>query len=138
MKGKKVAKTQQKSEGSFEKLVKQKLESKKKREAKKADLLKRMELQIRRSKFTDKRLGEHNPNISTDQKMLMRFTRERSKVRKGKKFNLDDDEGDEFAGLTHMGKNIDDIDDFKEPIGHSDYSDSEEDNSNYMIDYRNE
>ena len=112
---------------AFEKLVKQRLESRKKRDAKKAELINKIESQIRRSKLTDKRLGERNPHISSEQKMLMRFTRERMKAKKAKKFDLDDD--DDFVGLTHLGQNVDEIDDFKEPIKHSEDSENEEDNS---------
>jgi len=121
---------------AFEKLVHQKLESKQKREAKKAEILRKMESQIRRSKISDKRLGQHNPNISNDKKMLMRFTRERMKANKAKKFDLEEGgEEDEFIGLTHMGKSIDEIDDFKEKIEHSDeddYSDRELEKRNFI------
>eukprot|EP00826_Nyctotherus_ovalis_P013245 TRINITY_DN13549_c0_g1_i14.p1 TRINITY_DN13549_c0_g1~~TRINITY_DN13549_c0_g1_i14.p1 ORF type:complete len:214 (-),score=64.58 TRINITY_DN13549_c0_g1_i14:176-817(-) len=128
MKRKQVGKSNNsETSGAFEKLVKQKLESRKKRDAKKAELVRRMESQVRRSKLVDKRLGEHNPHISSEQKMLMRFTRERMKTRKAKKFDLDDD--DDFVGLTHLGKSVDEIDDFKEPIEHSDNSESEGENN---------
>eukprot|EP00826_Nyctotherus_ovalis_P013248 TRINITY_DN13549_c0_g1_i4.p1 TRINITY_DN13549_c0_g1~~TRINITY_DN13549_c0_g1_i4.p1 ORF type:complete len:222 (-),score=63.67 TRINITY_DN13549_c0_g1_i4:176-841(-) len=140
MKRKQVGKSNNsETSGAFEKLVKQKLESRKKRDAKKAELVRRMESQVRRSKLVDKRLGEHNPHISSEQKMLMRFTRERMKTRKAKKFDLDDD--DDFVGLTHLGKSVDEIDDFKEPIEHSDNSESEGENSKslaYVVDLNEE
>ena len=111
---------QEKEPSAFEKLVKQKVESRQKRESKKADILKTMEQQVRKNKISDKRWGQNNPNISADKKMLMRFTKERMKVRKAKRFDLDDDHDDKIVGLTHMGKSIDEIDDFKEAIEKSD------------------
>ncbi|AMD20488.1 HDL256Cp [Eremothecium sinecaudum] len=63
----------------------------------------------------DKRFGERNKNLTPEEIMLERFTKERqanSRKEKKRLFNLDDEEddgdGDGFGALTHMGKTIGD------------------------------
>lgn len=88
----------------------------------------------------DRRFGEGNSKLSTEEKMLERFTRERlSKASKSSMYNLDDDDNidftdDVFSGLTHLGQSLSgkdtiDDDDFfskKRPAGEDD--DAEEAN----------
>lgn len=69
----------------------------------------------RTGNFIDRRFGERNRNLSTEEKMIERFSRERIRVNKKKAtFNLNDDTDDysHTLTLTHHGKNIDDIESF--------------------------
>lgn len=72
----------------------------------------------RTSEFIDRRFGERNREISSEEKMLERFSRERIRSSKKKSvFNLQEpvDTQDDYSHtltLTHRGKNIDDLDDF--------------------------
>lgn len=61
--------------------------------------------------FVDRRFGENgSDNLSLEDKMLERFTRERqSRAGKSSMFNLDDAEEE---GLTHYGKSLNDLDDY--------------------------
>ena len=75
-------------------------------------LLKEFHSRKSASQFIDRRFGEFNQNMSTEEKMLKRFAKERVTVsRKNRKtlFNLED--GNE---LTHLGKNLDEIDEFSD------------------------
>ncbi|PVU98036.1 hypothetical protein BB561_000142 [Smittium simulii] len=61
----------------------------------------------------DRRFGEKNPELSYEEKMLERFTKEKQKkVRKNDLYNLSDNESGDEAPLTHMGQSLADIDDF--------------------------
>ncbi|CEP62560.1 snoRNA-binding rRNA-processing protein NOP14 LALA0_S05e08350g [Lachancea lanzarotensis] len=75
----------------------------------------------------DRRFGEKNKDLTEEEKMLERFTRERQAQSSSKKksiFNLDDDENEDFptAGsedlyggtLTHYGKSLAVEDDFED------------------------
>ncbi|SCU81347.1 LAME_0B06634g1_1 [Lachancea meyersii CBS 8951] len=77
--------------------------------------------------LTDRRFGERNKNLTEEEKMLERFTRERQAQSSSKKslFNLeDDDEGDDFGAagdedlyggtLTHYGQSLALEDDFQD------------------------
>lgn len=78
--------------------------------------------------IVDRRFGEKNKHLSSEEKMLERFTRERQHQSSSKKslFNLDDDEDDDIYGekLTHYGKSLALEDDFDEgDLGLSDDND---------------
>ncbi|KAJ2963022.1 hypothetical protein NQZ79_g2018 [Umbelopsis isabellina] len=61
--------------------------------------------------IVDKRFGESNSNLTPEEKMLERFTKEQQKqTRSTSLFNLDDDE----ENLTHYGQSLANIDDFDE------------------------
>lgn len=63
--------------------------------------------------IVDRRFGENNKGMSVEEKMLIRFTRERQKkVTKSSLFNLDDDE--DSMTLTHFGNSLALEDDFDE------------------------
>jgi len=69
---------------------------------------KRITTQLKASKssniFTDKRFGENDPALSLEEKMFMRFQKERSsRLRSSKLFNLDDDDTPGEL-LTHKGQ----------------------------------
>ena len=87
----------------------------------------------RNSQFVDTRIGETSSRLTEDDKMKLRYMRvqkeELNKTvsamksgRKTAKFNLSDDEGDNdaFNFMTHKGKKIEELDDFKEQIDNSD------------------
>ena len=61
--------------------------------------------------FVDRRFGENGQDdLSMEEKMLERFTRERqSRAGKSSLYNLDDAEEE---GLTHYGKSLNDLDDY--------------------------
>lgn len=67
----------------------------------------------------DKRFGEDDPNMTPEDKMLERFTREKqSKSKGGAMFNLED------ADLTHYGQSLAGLEDFDETeLGYSDDDD---------------
>ncbi|KAG2186157.1 hypothetical protein INT43_002595 [Umbelopsis isabellina] len=61
--------------------------------------------------IVDKRFGESDSNLTPEEKMLERFTKEQQKqTRSTSLFNLDDDE----ENLTHYGQSLANIDDFDE------------------------
>lgn len=70
----------------------------------------------KRNEFRDRRLGEQDPTLSLEDKMMARFQSERKrKLRNASAFNLQDsdqegDEEDEELFLTHGGQKIDDYD----------------------------
>ncbi|KAL2017494.1 hypothetical protein VTK56DRAFT_2036 [Thermocarpiscus australiensis] len=58
----------------------------------------------------DRRFGEDNPNLSLEEKMIERYTREQQrKHKKSSMFDLEEDD-ESTAGLTHMGKPLFDDD----------------------------
>ncbi|KAG0321587.1 nucleolar complex protein 14 [Dissophora globulifera] len=65
----------------------------------------------------DKRFGEDDPNMTPEDKMLERFTREKqSRAKGGAMFNLDEE-----TDLTHYGQSLAGLDDFDETeLGYSD------------------
>ena len=79
----------------------------------------------RRGGIIDKRFGENNPNMTPEEKMLERFTREKQKSSRttgGSMFNLEDD--DEDLSLTHYGQSLSNMDDFDDAgLGLSDEED---------------
>lgn len=57
----------------------------------------------------DRRFGENDKNMTPEEKMLERFTRERqSQTSKNSLYNLEDDDGSDNDGitLTHYGKTL--------------------------------
>ncbi|KAK8236221.1 nucleolar protein 14 [Phyllosticta capitalensis] len=54
----------------------------------------------------DRRIGENDPTMTPEEKMLERFTRERSR-KKGNVFNLEDDADEEEVQFTHGGMPLD-------------------------------
>ncbi|KAJ3321471.1 nucleolar complex protein 14 [Boothiomyces sp. JEL0866] len=65
----------------------------------------------RENVLVDRRFGERDPGMSTEDKMLERFMKEKTKKMKaGTSFNLEDDE----EVLTHMGQSLDNITSFDE------------------------
>ncbi|KAB2577806.1 rRNA maturation protein [Lasiodiplodia theobromae] len=55
----------------------------------------------------DRRIGENDPNMSVEDKMMERFTREKSRKKGAGLFDLEDDEEQEEVQLTHMGRALD-------------------------------
>ncbi|KAI9289340.1 nucleolar protein 14 [Umbelopsis sp. AD052] len=77
----------------------------------KKTLLKEMKNKGKAGGIMDKRFGEENPNLTPEEKMLERFTKEKQKqTRSTSLFNLDDDE----ENLTHYGQSLANMDDFDE------------------------
>lgn len=72
------------------------------------------QLKNRRGGINDKRFGERDKNLTEEEKMLERFTRERQSQskRKANLYNLDDDDdNDEYSNgfgdhLTHLGNDL--------------------------------
>jgi hypothetical protein len=90
----------------------------------------------RNSQIIDNRIAEKSSKLSEDDKMKLRYMREQKEQlkkevgmarqnRKRMKFNLDGETGneDDFNFLTHHGKKIEDLDDFKDKIDDSDDED---------------
>ncbi|AEO53967.1 hypothetical protein MYCTH_2295937 [Thermothelomyces thermophilus ATCC 42464] len=76
----------------------------------------------------DRRFGENNPNLSLEEKMIERFTREQQrKHKKISAFDLEDDD-EPMGGLTHMGKPLfdDDGDDGDDAVPVKDDFDEED------------
>ncbi len=91
-----------------------------------ATLLPELARRAKTSAFVDRRFGERDRNMTQEEKMLERFAKERKRKANlpglGKKkrsiFNLDADEeygGESLASLTHLGQDVDDIEEFSDP-----------------------
>jgi len=77
----------------------------------KKTLLKELKNKGKTGGIVDKRFGEDNPNLTPEEKMQERFTKEKQKqTRSTSLFNLEDDE----ENLTHYGQSLANIDDFDE------------------------
>merc|ERR1719481_60459 len=77
----------------------------------KETLLQEYQLKNKSNMFLDKRIGEMDSNLSSEDKMIARFTAERMRgAGKTSIFNLGDDHN-----LTHGGEQIDHIDRFEDP-----------------------
>ncbi|KAF9900264.1 nucleolar complex protein 14 [Linnemannia zychae] len=85
-------------------------------------LLQELQKKNKAGGVVDKRFGEDNPNMTPEEKMLERFTREKqSRAKGGAMFNLEEE-----SDLTHYGQSLAGLDDFDEDgLG---YSDDEDDN----------
>ncbi|KAJ2721158.1 nucleolar complex protein 14 [Coemansia sp. Benny D115] len=69
----------------------------------------------RQGGIVDRRIGENDPTMDPEEKMLQRFTMERQKrARSTSMYNLDDDDDVEggISSLTHYGQSIDEMEDF--------------------------
>lgn len=65
----------------------------------------------------DRRIGENDPTMSLEDRMMARFEREQQRKRGGNVFDLEDGEGEGEAELTHGGQTIR----FDDEIGEEDY-----------------
>ncbi|KAF8978069.1 nucleolar complex protein 14 [Entomortierella lignicola] len=85
-------------------------------------LLQELQKKTKAGGVIDKRFGEDDPNMTPEDKMLERFTREKqSRAKGGAMFNLEEE-----SDLTHYGQSLAGLDDFDETeLG---YSDDDEDN----------
>ncbi|XP_035673033.1 nucleolar protein 14-like [Branchiostoma floridae] len=84
----------------------------------KATLLQEYQQRDKRNQFVDRRLGENDPEMTLEDKMLQRFAMERkTHHEKAGAFSLNEDEE-----LTHFGQSLSQIEKFEEPE-----SDSEDD-----------
>ncbi|EFA10489.1 nucleolar protein 14 homolog [Tribolium castaneum] len=88
----------------------------------KETLLQEYKLQNKSNKFTDRRIGERSRDLTSEDKLMARFTALRKKAHKKSIFNLADDEV-----LTHKGQTLAEIEKFDDP--RSDNEDSDEDKS---------
>ena len=69
--------------------------------------MKEYEERDRSGGIVDRRFGENNPDMTPEERMLERFTRERQRASKGVAFNLEDEDD-----LTHYGQSLSKLDDF--------------------------
>lgn len=64
----------------------------------------------------DRRFGEDDPNMSLEDKMMERFTREQQRNhKKSSMFDLEEDD-EAMGGLTHMGRPLFDDDEDQAPV----------------------
>ncbi|PIO73250.1 hypothetical protein TELCIR_04786 [Teladorsagia circumcincta] len=76
------------------------------------------------NKIVDKRIGEKNKNITSEEKASLRFAAERAKhLKKGSKFNLTDDNEENEELLTHGGRALTDIQKYDKTIASDDEDD---------------
>ncbi|XP_077258376.1 nucleolar protein 14 homolog l(3)07882 [Temnothorax americanus] len=86
----------------------------------KQSLLQEYKLQNKDNVFLDKRIGERNCAMSTEDKAIARFATERMKAYKKESiFNLND------QVLTHRGQTLEEIEKFDDPRSDDEFSDSE-------------
>lgn len=86
----------------------------------KQSLLQEYKLQNKDNVFLDKRIGEKNDAMSTEDKAMARFTMERIKAYKKESiFNLNDEV------LTHRGQTLEEIEKFDDPRSDDEFSDNE-------------
>ncbi|CAG9817556.1 unnamed protein product [Phaedon cochleariae] len=91
-------------------------------EKRKHTLLKEYKVQDKSNKFTDKRIGERNHKLTSEDKVMARFTAVRVKAHNKKsKFNLADD-----VVLTHRGQTLSEIEKFDDPRSDEDSLDEDE------------
>jgi nucleolar protein 14 len=84
-------------------------------ETRRKSLLPEMNRKNRVGGILDRRIGENDPTMSLDDRMMARFEREQLKKRPGNVFDLEDDEAD--VQLTHGGQSLT----FDHEIGEEDY-----------------
>ncbi|KAK5969013.1 Nucleolar protein 14, partial [Trichostrongylus colubriformis] len=83
------------------------------------------------NKIVDRRIGEKNKNITSEEKASLRFAAERAKfLKKGSKFNLTDDNEENEEMLTHGGRALTDIQKYDKTIA----SDDDDDGGNIGAD----
>lgn len=56
----------------------------------------------------DRRIGENDPMMTLEERMLERFTKERQRASRSAAFNLEDEDD-----LTHYGQSLSNLDDFE-------------------------
>ncbi|KAF9970791.1 nucleolar complex protein 14 [Actinomortierella ambigua] len=85
-------------------------------------LLQELQKKKKAGGMVDRRFGEDNPNLTPEEKMLERFTREKqSRAKGGAMFNLEEE-----ADLTHYGQSLAGLDDFDESgLGYGDDDDDD-------------
>ncbi|KAJ9070630.1 nucleolar complex protein 14 [Entomophthora muscae] len=80
----------------------------------KKTLLEDLKNRNRTGAIIDRRFGENNANMTPEEKMLERFTREKQKkARNSSLFNLEDDDEED---LTHFGQSLAGMDTFDDPV----------------------
>ncbi|KAL9939083.1 hypothetical protein V8E36_001896 [Tilletia maclaganii] len=83
--------------------------------ARQAQLLPEFQARAKAGSFVDRRFGENDPNMTPEERMLERFTREKQRrsARNSSAFNLNDDDGggDDSFELTHFGQSLSGLDD---------------------------
>ncbi|KAF2831151.1 Nop14-like protein [Ophiobolus disseminans] len=84
-------------------------------DARRKSLLPEMNRKNRVGGIVDRRIGEDDPTMTLDDKMMARFEREQQKKRGGNVFDLED--GDDEVQLTHGGESLT----FDHEIGEEDY-----------------
>ncbi|XP_072742534.1 nucleolar protein 14 homolog [Anoplolepis gracilipes] len=85
----------------------------------KHSLLQEYKLKNKDNVFLDKRIGERNSAMSSEDKAMARFAMERMKMHKKKNiFNLNDDEV-----LTHRGQTLEEIEKFDDPKSDDEFDD---------------
>ncbi|KAG0235791.1 nucleolar complex protein 14 [Actinomortierella wolfii] len=85
-------------------------------------LLQELQKKKKAGGVVDRRFGEDNPNLTPEEKMLERFTREKqSRAKGGAMFNLEEE-----SDLTHYGQSLAGLDDFDESgLGYGDDDDDD-------------
>ncbi|OMP87385.1 putative nucleolar complex protein 14 [Diplodia seriata] len=73
-------------------------------ETRRKTLLPELQKRNKAGGIIDRRIGENDPNMSLEDKMMERFTREKSRKKGAGLFDLEDDEDQEEVQLTHMGR----------------------------------
>ena len=73
----------------------------------KKTLLKEYEEKNHAGGIIDRRVGESDPTMTPEERMLERFTKERQRASRGTVFNLEDEDE-----LTHYGQSLSKMDDF--------------------------
>ncbi|XP_014478490.1 PREDICTED: nucleolar protein 14 homolog [Dinoponera quadriceps] len=87
----------------------------------KQSLLQEYKIKNKDNIFLDKRIGEKNSAMSTEDKAMARFSVELMKVHKKKNiYNLNDD-----GVLTHRGQTLEEIEKFDDPRSDDEFSDDE-------------
>ncbi|KAF2035770.1 Nop14-like protein [Setomelanomma holmii] len=84
-------------------------------EARRKSLLPEMNRKNKVGGILDRRIGENDPTMSLDDRMMARFEREQQRKRGGNVFDLED--GDDEVQLTHGGQSLT----FDHEIGDEDY-----------------
>lgn len=84
-------------------------------EARRKTLLPEMNRKNKTGGILDRRIGENDPTMSIEDRMMARFEREQQRKRAGNVFDLEDDEGE--VELTHAGQTLR----FDDEIGEEDY-----------------
>ncbi|CAF0792801.1 unnamed protein product [Rotaria sp. Silwood1] len=92
-------------------------------EKRKRTLLKELNSVFKQNTFIDHRLGENDPTLTNDEKLMQRLIAERTKTRPGKesRYNLNDEED-----LTHYGQSLSKFDELNQKPIIDDYDDDDD------------